>query len=145
MRDKNNAHNSSTAARSQWARQTIEGKETMTAHNTKTGRITLVDCYGHGKWPKNHAANAPAHLTIEYDGRTTVWRFTGSLRDAAEIAAQLDCPENGERIGVLRGNHVSFDATPDDFWLDEQTGGAATDETLQMTPNTAKYSDAVAW
>ena len=117
----------------------------MTTHNTKTGRITLVDCYGHGKLPKNHAANAPAHFTVEYDGLTSVWRFTGSLRDAAETAAQFDCPENGERIGVLRGNHVSFDATPDDFWLDTETGDVATDETLQMTPNTAKYSDAVAW
>ena len=117
----------------------------MTIHKTKTGRIELVDRYGHGTWPSNSAANAPAHLSVEYDGYTTIWQFTGSLRDAAETAAQFDCPENGERIGVLRGNHVSFDATPEDFWIDEQTGDVATDDTIQMIPNTAKYSDAVAW
>lgn len=117
----------------------------MTIHQTDTGFIELIDRYGHGKPAKNNAANAPAHLTVEYDGWTTVWKYTGERRDAAITAAAFDLPDNGTVIGVLDGNRVTFENTPDDFWIDADTRQPATDDTVSIDPDLEKYPRAVAW
>lgn len=109
----------------------------MSFHATTTGHIELLDRWGHGKPARGDWRSRPATVIVDDgDGHYTAWAYTGALRDAATVAARFDMRNDGRHVAVLSGNEVSMEPTPDDFWIEIDDG---------FTPNTARYSNVVAY
>lgn len=111
-------------------------------HTTKSGAVTLVNKdWRDGGMPK--AKSGVACLTVHDDVTNAVWKFTGKLRDAAEVVGDLYVGTR-ERVAVLTGSHIEISSAPSDLFI----GKGEPDENGEFDEfefNRAAHPDVVAW
>ena len=104
---------------------------------TKTGLAELVDKYGPGRNPRCNGSSTPATLLCDDgDGHYAVWKFTGTLDDAASAVASLYTSDDMIVEHVTRGRLDAI-PTPDDFWIEGSDGW--------LEPNLNKYPEILAY
>lgn len=114
----------------------------MTIHRTKSGWIELVGSeWRDGQMPQ--ASAGVARITVHNDVTNSVWKFTGKLRDAAEVIGRLELFRNGDSVAVLTGYHIEVEPMPHGFFK-----GVKPDEDGEPTefePDLEAFPDVVAW
>jgi hypothetical protein len=84
-------------------------------HKTATGTVTLVDKeWRDGGFPQ--ASAGVACITVHDDVTNAVWKFTGELRDAAEVVGRLYVGTR-EKMAVLSGTHIEIEQPADDLMI----------------------------
>ena len=84
-------------------------------HKTVTGTVTLVN----KEWRDGgflQASAGVACITVHDDVTNAVWKFTGKLRDAAEVVGRLYVGTR-EKMAVLSGSHIEIEQLADDLMI----------------------------
>lgn len=111
-------------------------------HKTASGTVTLIGKeWRDGAMPK--ASAGVARLTVHDDVTNSVWKFTGKLRDAAEVVGGLYVGTR-DKVAVLSGSHIEIEHPADDMMI----GKGEPDEDGEYDEfefNAAAHPDVVAY
>lgn len=113
----------------------------IATHKTRTGYVSLLAQWGHGKGsdPSREPGfqsldGEPLLWSDDGDGHYDLWCYSGDKVDAARTVAGFF--KGDDNIALLDGDSVEWVRAPADFWL-EADG--------EFQPNLTKYPNAVAY